>query len=102
MIIIILIILIKLFIWIVYGIPQSVYELEWGGLIPDKAKHLSSTSRVAVVPTQSVDRGSSISGNCSKYSNYFIWVENNLYPFSDSLFIEHSSFLRCFAVSLAG
>lgn len=51
-----------------------------GYLIPDMAKH-------AVVPTQPVDRGSSISGNCSKYSNYFIWPENNFYPFSDSPFI---------------
>ena len=53
-IIIILIILTKLFTWMVFGFPQSVWELDyWGGgvLIPGKNKHMSSTSRVALVST---------------------------------------------------
>jgi len=48
----------------VFGFPQSVWELDYvgRGLIPGKAKHMSSTSRVAVVPTQPRDPDSSFSG----------------------------------------
>jgi hypothetical protein len=65
MIVTILIILTKLFTWMVFGFPQSERELDYEGrgLIPGKGKHMSSTSRVALVPTKPVDTDGSFSGN---------------------------------------
>jgi len=65
MIIIILKIWTELVTWMVFGFPQSGRELDYGGrgLIPGKGKHISSTSTMALVPTQPVDSDSSFSGN---------------------------------------
>jgi len=49
----------------VFEFPQSGRELVYGGrgLIPGKGKHMSSTSRMALVPIQPVDPDSSFCGN---------------------------------------